>query len=405
MKASPATRNSRSSASRSTAYSWRSMRWRRALAKSSPIPRLHCSRSRAVMKRRSCNGVSPCRSPPCCSRIVLLVLMALFSLGALVAELDAVGKGGYTLVHAAEYVLLSMPRLAYQLFPVVALLGSVIGLGMMASNNELLVMRAAGVSVARVALSVLKIGVVWMLLALVLGEYVAPPAEKYAQAMRATAMSARFAITSGNGLWARDGRMFIHVRDVLSQEDVKGVSIYEFDDQRRLRQMTVAEAGHYTGDEWRLTGVARSRIDSAHETTEHLNAISWRSLLNPDMIEVVAVKPDSLSITGLIGYIRYLADNGLSVDRYALALWSKLVLPITTMVMLFLSIPFIFGPLRSVGVGQRIFYGVLVGFGFFLIDKTFSFVGLAYAFPTAISATLPTILFLILAVIMMMRVR
>ena len=337
--------------------------------------------------------------------IVLLVLMALFSLGALVAELDAVGKGGYTLVHAAEYVLLSMPRLAYQLFPVVALLGSVIGLGMMASNNELLVMRAAGVSVARVALSVLKIGVVWMLLALVLGEYVAPPAEKYAQAMRATAMSARFAITSGNGLWARDGRMFIHVRDVLSQEDVKGVSIYEFDDQRRLRQMTVAEAGHYTGDEWRLTGVARSRIDSARVTTEHLNAISWRSLLNPDMIEVVAVKPDSLSITGLIGYIRYLADNGLSVDRYALALWSKLVLPITTMVMLFLSIPFIFGPLRSVGVGQRIFYGVLVGIGFYLIDKTFSFVGLAYAFPTAISATLPTILFLILAVIMMMRVR
>src|SRR3569833_2694714 len=234
---------------------------------------------------------------------------------------------------------------------------------------------------------------------------VAPPAEKYAQAMRATAMSARFAITSGNGLWARDGRKFNHVRDVISQEDVKGVSIYEFDDQRRLRQMTVAEAGHYTDDDWRLTGVARSRIDSARVTTEHLIAFSWRSLLNPDMIEVVAVKPDSLSITGLIGYIRYLADNGLSVDRYALALWSKLVLPITTMVMLFLSIPFIFGPLRSVGVGQRIFYGVLVGIGFYLIDKTFSFVGLAYAFPTAISATLPTILFLILAVIMMMRVR
>src|SRR3569832_2153242 len=107
-----------------------------------------------------------------------------------------------------------------------------------------------------------------MLLALVLGDYVAPPAEKYAQAMRATALSARFAITSGIGLWARDGRMFILVRDVLSQEDVKGVSFYEFDDLRRLRQMTVAEAGHFTGDEWRLTGVTRRRIDRARGTTE-----------------------------------------------------------------------------------------------------------------------------------------
>lgn len=337
--------------------------------------------------------------------IVLLVLMALFSLGALVAELDAVGKGGYTLVHAAQYVLLSMPRLMYQLFPVVALLGSVIGLGMMASNNELLVMRAAGVSVARIAVSVSKVGVVWVLLALVLGEYVAPPAEKYAHAMRATAMTERFAITSGRGLWARDGRTFIHVSDVLSQHHVKGVSIYEFDPQRQLRQITVAESAHYTGDEWRLTGVARSRIDSARVITEHLDAIPWRSLLNPDMIEVVAVKPDSLSITGLVAYIGYLADNGLSTDRYTLALWNKLVLPVTTMVMLFLSIPFIFGPLRSVGVGQRIFYGVLVGIGFYLVDKMFSYVGLAYAFPTAISATLPTVLFLALAVIMMSRVR
>lgn len=337
--------------------------------------------------------------------VVLLVLLALFSLGALVAELDAVGKGGYTLVHAAEYVLLSMPRLAYQLFPVVALLGSVIGLGMMASNNELIVMRAAGVSVARIALSVLKVGVLWMLLALILGEYVAPPAEKYAQAMRATAMTARFAITSGNGLWARDGRTFIHVQDVLSQNDVKGVNIYEFDEQRQLRQIMVAETGHYAKDQWRLTNVARSHIDSARVTTEHLHEISWSSLLNPDMIEVVAVKPDSLSITGLISYIRYLAENGLSAERYSLALWNKLVQPITTMVMLFLSIPFIFGPLRSVNIGQRIFYGVLVGIGFYLVDKLFSYVGLAYAFPTAISATLPTILFLILAVVMMTRVR
>lgn len=337
--------------------------------------------------------------------IVLLVLMALFSLGAFVAELDAVGKGSYTLMHAAQYVLLTLPRLTYQLFPVVALLGSVIGLGVMASNNELMVMRAAGVSVARIAGSVLKIGVVWLALAVLLGEYIAPPAEKYAQAMRATALTERFAITSDRGLWARDGRYFIHISDVLSQHRVGGVSIYEFDDARRLRTMTVAESGRYTGAQWQLTNVARSTVAATGVSTEHLAELTWRSLLTPDMIEVVAVKPDSLSVQGLLSYIRYLRDNGLSADRYYLALWNKLVLPITTIVMLFLSIPFIFGPLRSVGVGQRIFIGVLVGISFYLLDKMFSFVGLAYQFPPALSAVLPTALFLGLAVVLMMRVR
>lgn len=337
--------------------------------------------------------------------IVLLVLMTLFSLGALVAELDAVGKGSYTLLRAAEFVLLSMPRLAYQLFPVVALLGSVIGLGVMASNNELMVMRAAGVSITRIALSVLKVGLLWMLLAVVLGEYVAPPAEKYAQTMRAGAMAERFAITSGNGLWARDGHYFIHIKDALSQDRVNGVSIYEFDDMRQLRTMTVAQRAQFTGDAWQLHDVARSSIDVTGVRTQQLPEMSWRSLLTPEMIEVVAVKPDSLSMQGLIDYIRYLDDNDLSTDRYQLALWNKLVLPVTTMVMLFLSIPFIFGPLRSVSVGQRIFFGVLAGIGFYLLDKMFSFVGLAYHFPTIVSATLPTLLFLALAVALMMRVR
>ncbi len=337
--------------------------------------------------------------------IVLLALLALFSFGSFVAELDVVGKGDYTLLHAAQYVLLTLPRLAYQLFPVIALLGSVIGLGILASNNELMVMRAAGVSVLRIAFAVMKVGILWMVLALILGEYVAPPAERYAQSMRSTALVERFAVTSDNGLWARDGQYFIHIREVPSQNQVNGVSIYEFDEARRLRTMTVARSGHYRGDQWLLAEVSRSRIDVNGVSTEHVAQLAWHSLLTPEMIEVVAVKPASLSVQGLINYIRYLKDNGLSTDRYNLALWNKLVLPFTTLVMVFLSIPFIFGPLRSVGVGQRIFVGMLLGIGFYLIDQTFSFVGLVYQFPTALSATLPTLLFLMLALVLMARVR
>jgi lipopolysaccharide export system permease protein len=318
--------------------------------------------------------------------VVLLVLLALFSFGSFVAELDAVGKGDYTLTVAAEYVLLTLPRMAYQLFPVIALLGSVIGLGVLAGNNELLVMRAAGVSVARITLSVMKVGLLWTILALILGEFVAPITDRIAQTMHNTALIDRFAMTSQNGLWARDGQNFIQIRDVLDNGLVSGITIYEFDDKQRLLDVTQARTGQFVGGEWVLHQVERSSID-------------------PAGVETRKVKPDSLSFKGLLDYIAYLRDNGLDAEHYKLAFWHKIVLPLTTAVMVFLSIPFIFGPLRSVGIGQRIFVGALVGIGFYLLGQLFSFAGLLYRMPPSLSAALPTGLFFILAVFLVRRVR
>jgi len=337
--------------------------------------------------------------------IVLLVLLALFSFGAFVAELDAVGKGDYTLATAGQYVILSMPRLAYELFPVVALLGSVIGLGMLAGNNELLVMRAAGVSVGRITYAVMKVGLVWVVLAVVVGEFVAPVTDRYAKALHSIALSQSFAMTSQNGLWARDGQDFVHIRDVFADGLVGGITIYEFDDKQRLLDVTQARTGRYAGGRWQLNQVARSRIDPTGVETELLKTMDWQSLLTPEMIAVVAVKPDSLSIKGLLEYIGYLRDNGLDAEHYRLALWNKLVLPITTAVMVFLSIPFIFGPLRSVGVGQRIFVATLIGISFYLVGQLFGYAGLLYKLPVALGAVLPTALFFVLAVFLMGRVR
>lgn len=337
--------------------------------------------------------------------IVLLVLLALFSFGAFVAELDSVGKGDYTLSTAAEYVLLSMPRLAYQLFPMVALLGSVIGLGVLAGNNELLVMRAAGVSVARISYSVMKVGLVWVAVALVLGELVAPVADRYAKSMHSAALSGRFAVTIQNGLWVRDGLNFIHIQDVLTGGVLGGITIYQFDDHQRLLEVTRARKGRFVDGKWQLQQIARSRIDPAGIKTQSKKSMEWQSILSPDMMEVVAVKPDSLSVKGLLDYITYLRENGLSAERYQLAFWNKIVLPLTTAVMVFLSIPFIFGPLRSVGVGQRIFVGTLVGIGFYLLGQLFGYAGLLYKLPAALSAALPTAIFFSIAVLLVRRVR
>ncbi|MEJ2565072.1 MAG: LPS export ABC transporter permease LptG [Gammaproteobacteria bacterium] len=337
--------------------------------------------------------------------VVLAVLLALFSFGSFVTELNAVGKGDYTLTVAAEYVLLTLPHVTYQLFPVVALLGSVIGLGVLASNNELLVMRAAGISVGRITLAVMKVGLLWIIVAVILGEFVAPLADRYAQTMHNTALVDRFAITSQNGLWARDGENYIHIRDVFANGVVGGVTIYKLDGKQRLLEVTQARTGRFVDGEWRLRKVKRSLIDPAHIVTQDLKQLEWRSLLTPEMIDVVVVKPNSLSLKGLLDYIRYLRDNGLDAEHYQRAFWNKLIQPATTAVMVFLSIPFIFGPLRSVGVGQRIFVGALVGIGFYLLGQLFGIAGMLYHVPTALSAVLPTGLFFILGIMLMRRVR
>ena len=186
---------------------------------------------------------------------------------------------------------------------------------------------------------------------------------------------------------------------------VGGVTVYEFDDRQRLQEVTQAKTGKFAKGSWMLRQVARSHIDPAGVETQHLKQMEWQSLLTPDMIEVVEVKPDSLSVKGLLDYIAYLRDNGLSAEHYQLAFWNKLVLPVTTAVMVFLSIPFIFGPLRSVGIGQRIFVGTLVGIGFYLLGQLFGYAGLLYKLPSVVSAALPTAFFFMMAILLVRRVR
>ncbi|HHM04805.1 MAG TPA: LPS export ABC transporter permease LptG, partial [Gammaproteobacteria bacterium] len=230
---------------------------------------------------------------------VLFVLLALFSFGTFVAELDQTGRGDYTPLKAAQYVLLTLPRLAYQLFPMVALLGAILGLGVLASHNELTVMRAAGVATGRIVWAVMKVGLVLMVLAAALGEYLAPPAEDYARSLRAKALSQQVALTGTGGLWARDGRQYVHVRDVLAGGELGGVTIYRFAEDLRLVEVIRARRARYGELAWLLQDVSRNRISEEQVSSARLAQLVWPTVVTPELIGVVAVKPDSLSAAGL----------------------------------------------------------------------------------------------------------
>lgn len=336
----------------------------------------------------------------------LMTLLVLASLAAFFSFLGQMSdlSDTFGVWQAAEYVILTLPRRAYELFPTSVLLGSLLGLGALASNSELIVMRAAGLSVRRIAWSVIKSGVLLMLVAILLGEVIGPPAEQYAQTMRAAAQSRSISLQGEYGFWARDGSRFVHIRKVLPGTRLEDISIYEYNDNHELQSVTIANSARYENNKWLLTDIRQSKISVTGVSTRTLENTYWESLLKPEVLDVLPVQPENLSARSLHQYVEHLQNNNLDSRRYELAFWIKVVTPLSALVMLIVAMPFVFGPLRSTGTGLRILTGVLVGMGFFLLNQGLNQVGLVYGFNPILSATMPSILFAIIGVIALKRV-
>ena len=335
--------------------------------------------------------------------LVMLVLLALFFFIDFVNNLNDVGKGNYNVLRAVQYVALTQPRRVYELFPLAALLGSMLGLGWLAAGSELTVMRAAGVSLTRLMLSIMKVGAVMMLAVMLIGELIAPKSEQYAQSLRSMALSSKIALDTRYGFWTRDERTFVNIRTLLPGGFFSDIYIYEFDDKHQLRVATHAAKARREGEQWLLEDIVQSELKPSGVVTRQLARAQWSSLLSADLVGVVLVKPERLSSWDLYKYLGYLRDNGQSTQRYEIALWNKVVAPFTTGVMVFLAIPFVFGSPRSVGMGQQVLVGSLIGIGFHLFNQIFSHVGLVYNLSPLFCALFPTTLFLLAALMMLSR--
>ncbi len=325
--------------------------------------------------------------------LVLLVLLGLYTFMDFIGELEDVGKGQYHLTEVLSYLALSMPKRFYELLPVAALLGSVLGLGSLASQSELVVMRAAGISIQKINQAVMIVALALMLIALFVGEVIRPPAEQKAREMQSMAQTGTVGSRSENGFWTRDGYHFNHIQRILPDGRFAGISIYEFDEKNRLRNITKAEEARYDGEKWTLSDVVQSTIDSRGVEVRAIEYAEWQSTLNPGMVNIVIVPPEFLPVWSLIEYIDYLQMNRQSVGQYQMAFWMKVMMPLSSAVMVFLAVPFVFGPLRSAPIGGRILAGALVGIGFYLFNQSFQHIGLVFGILPWLTAALPTVLF------------
>jgi len=240
---------------------------------------------------------------------------------------------------------------------------------------------------------VLQVGLLLMVMMAVIGEWLAPAGDRRAEELRSTALEKRVSLTGANGLWVKDGGRYINVRTVLPDLHLRGLTVYEFDGLV-LRFSLSAVSAHYESGHWLLKGLRYTHFGTQEVTTERLKQQQWPYLINLDLFNVLSVKPESMSARELNNYINYLQDNELDSSRYELAFWNTLLAPFSTLVMLLLALPFVFGSLRSAGAGQKILLGVLIGVGFVLISRLFSHLGLVYGIPPLLSALLPSLLFL-----------
>lgn len=326
----------------------------------------------------------------------LMVLMVLVALGAffnLLGEMGRIGNADYGMVEALSYVLLSTPQLAWEMFPVSALIGSLLALGALATGSELIAMRAAGISLLKLARAAAAGAALLALVALLLGDFIAPPAEQYAQSQRALALHGELSIAGRQGVWARDGNAFVNVRQLSSEQRIDGIFIFEFSEDGQLTRATQAAAARFQPPgSWALESVEETEfLRDGRTRTASWPTRDWDTQLSPDLLNLFVVDPGSLSAVGLSRYVQYLQRSGLDARRYQHAFWSKLVAPFSVIVMVVLAVPFVSGSQRSGGTGQRLLIGMLIGVGFYMVNRVLGFSGEVFNLNAVFVAWLPTL--------------
>ena len=319
--------------------------------------------------------------------LVLLVVQSLDFVFAYIAELEDT-VNDYQAWEAFLFMLYTLPRRIYEFLPLAAFMGALVGLGQLANNSELVVIRAAGVSLGRVTWSAMKPALVVVVISLLIGDFVAPPLEQAAQSNKAVARHGGQAAAT-HGFWHREDDVFMHFNTVLPNGELHGVSLFRFGEYEWLEEALYAERGEYQGEYWLLHDVSHSRIREQSVSTEEQDTFRWENGLSPDVLSVLTVRPDRLAISGLYTYATYMENQGLNASDYWLALWKKTLQPLGTAAMVLLAISFVFGPLRSVTMGFRIFCGLLAGLGFKYTQDLLGPMSLVYGFSPALATIVP----------------
>lgn len=306
---------------------------------------------------------------------VWLVLLGFDAITAFAGELDEIGEGAYTAGAAMLYVLYTLPRRAYELFPTAAVIGALLGLGGMAASSELTALRAAGLSRARIVAGVLLLLGAMTAGMVVLGETVGPAGESRAQALVVAAKSEDLAVARWSGLWAREGDTIVNARQGFVRGEAPAtwvelldVRVFAFDAEGRLDSLAHADRAEHRDGRWTLFDLRRTRFGERTVQSEELAREEWESTLSPEVLSLGSTRPRYLAAAELSDRIAYMRRNNIDPGAFETAYWNRWFYPVDVLVLTLAALPFAFGTLRSGGFGKRLFLGVVFGVGYFLVQ-------------------------------------
>jgi lipopolysaccharide export system permease protein len=334
--------------------------------------------------------------------LVLASFLGLFGFFDLINELDNLGRGNYGLEHAVMYTVLTMPGRVYETLPIAVLIGGLYSLTTLSRHSEITVLRASGVSTPQLLRLLARIGLPFVVLTFVTGEFVAPPAEKAAQELKLAARSQLLTSEFRSGFWIKDENDFVNVGSVTPDGKLQQLRIFEFNDSRVLLSVLGAAGAAYLPPEgWTLTDVTRTEFTDKGARVSRSDSLVWESGLSPDVMSVMLVVPERMSAWKLWHYIQHLVDNRQETGRYEIALWKKFTYPLACIVMLALALPFAYMHNRNAAVSIKVFTGVMIGVFFHMLNGLFSNLGAINSWPPYAAALTPGLLFMFAAAAML----
>ena len=336
---------------------------------------------------------------------ILGVLFVVVSLDVMAAVIDEVGdlRGDYTFYEALKYVGTSLPGRIYQNIPFSALIGCLIGLGILANNSELIVMRGAGVSLMQILGYVLQPVMLFIVLATLLGEFVVPYTDQLAEGRRAILLGRQERINSVSGVWNREGNEYVHINVVFPNGDLFGLTRYQFDPEGRIQEASFSSVAQYTGESWVEQQGAVTRFRGDRTEADTFSQRVWSSDLSPDLLRLVLMEPNSLPMQDLYSYATYLEQQGQRAGNHWLAFWRKILQPLTTLSLVMIAVSFIFGPLREATTGFRIFAGVVTGIVFSTSQDLLGPASLVYGFSEFWAALTPILVSMVVGLLLLRR--
>ena len=338
---------------------------------------------------------------------VLLVWLSIYSFFNFLEELNSIGQANYTILEAIKYIFLQMPEIIYKQASPVILLGCVIGMGYLATTNQLVVLRVSGNSVLKLTAITMKTALIFIIVIIAFGEIFAPLFSEQAEKGRAEALGQSFAYQSQEGFWIRDGENFINVQKNIDGKLFSGLTIIEVNSPNKISTVLTSENAIFDGKSLAINNAEIFSIDSSKEinniSLKERNSYNKIVSFDQDLIDSLKKEPQELTTLNIIKHIQFLSDNKLRSVIFEVELYKRLIKPITLMTMILLAMLFIFGSNRDITLGRKIFFGIALGLSFEMLSRIGGAMALSFDFNPLMSAVLPTIVVMMVAIILLIQ--